>query len=86
MLWSTSPKNRVNRGQSLKKDIARKPAVRKKSKIFQGYSKTIEPPTSYFSSKAVLEPKKGRYVADLFQLKERTSFNQTSLMQSSLID
>ena len=42
MLWSTSPTNRKIRGEASKKDIAKMPIVKKKSKIFRGYNKTIE--------------------------------------------
>lgn len=38
MLWSTSPTNRMSRGESIKKDIANLPKVSKKSKVFRGYS------------------------------------------------
>ena len=65
MLWSTSPSNRLKRGASLKKDIAKQPVKRKRSKIFTGYSKTIEAAGQTFQSKAQNEPKKGRYIPDL---------------------
>ena len=65
MLWSTSPTNRDTRGASTKKDIAKMPAVKKKKNVFRGYNKTIIPPDQTFSSKMHLDPKKGRFIADL---------------------
>lgn len=65
MLWSTSPTGRKNRGESMKKDIAKIPIVRRKSKIFRGYNKTIVPPDQTYSSKVHLEPRNGRFVAEL---------------------
>lgn len=65
MLWSTSPTNRMKRGESIKKDVAHAPVVRKRSKIFRGYNKTIDPPSTYFASKHHTEAKQGRYIAHL---------------------
>lgn len=65
MLWSTSPTKQVTRGESMKKDIAKMPVVRRKSKIFRGYNKSMEPAEVQFSSKAHTDAKKGRYLADL---------------------
>jgi len=86
MLWSTSPKNRLRRGESIKKDIARMPVARKKSRIFKGYSKEMEPPASYFAAKQHTESKKGRYVADLFHQREKASLmmHNNSFLQSSI--
>ena len=55
MLWSTSPTNRTKRGESMKKDIAVLPTVRRKSKIFRGYNKTMEPAAYVFAAKAPVE-------------------------------
>jgi len=49
----------------MKKDIAKMPVVRRKSKIFRGYNKSMEPAEVQFSSKAHTDAKKGRYLADL---------------------
>lgn len=49
----------------MKKDIATMPIVRRKSKIFKGYNKSMEPSEHQFNSKAHTDAKKGRYLADL---------------------
>ena len=83
MLWSTSPSNRKVRGEASKKDIARLPVVKKKSKIFRGYNKTIEPSERLYNAKQHTEAKKGRYVPQFAQLREKSLMMQ-SLMQSSV--
>lgn len=52
MLFATSPTNRVRRGKSNALDIAKQPPKRRKSRIFRGYNKTIEPCENTFSSKS----------------------------------
>ena len=65
MLWSTSPTNRMGRGEASKKDIAKMPVVRKKSKIFRGYSKPVAPAHLTFSAKAHTDKKQVRHLMDL---------------------
>ena len=86
MLWSTSPTNRFKRGESLKKDVALAPVIRRKSKIFKGYTRTIEPPSTYFTSKSHTEAKKGRYVVDLRRQLDKSIMLQTNsnLQQSQM--
>lgn len=79
MLWSTSPTNRLKRGASLKKDIALAPMIRRKSKVFRGYTKTIEPPKRFFQAKSPISPKKGRYVAEL----RSTLENRSHMLQNN---
>lgn len=55
MLWSTSPTNRSGRGEALKKDIATMPTKRRPSRLFKGYTKTIEPSDTIYNSKLVLD-------------------------------
>ena len=83
MLFATSPTRKTNRGKSDAKDIAKMPTVRRKSKIFRAYNKTIEPSDQIFDSKMFTESKKGRYMGDLAQHRER-SLMMTSLLQSSI--
>ena len=83
MLWSTSPTNRNKRGEAAKKDVAKMPPTRRKSKIFRGYNKTIEPSETIYQSKVFTEAKQGRYMADLAAKREK-SLMMTSLMQSSV--
>ncbi len=57
MLFATSPTNKAKRGVSESKDIAKMPTLRKKSKVFRAYNKTIEPSTIIFDSKNFTETK-----------------------------
>ena len=65
MLWSTSPTGRNGRGEASKKDIAKMPIVRKRSKIFRGYSKSVLPAETTYQAKAHTDKKQGRYLLDL---------------------
>ena len=55
MLFATSPTNKMKRGLSDSKDIAKMPVLRKKSKVFRAYNKTIEPSSIIFDSKQFTE-------------------------------
>ena len=72
MLWSTSPTNRSGRGEAAKKDIAKMPTQRRPSRIFKGYSKTIEPSDTIYNSKPALDVKKGHYIPDLARQRDRS--------------
>jgi len=83
MLFATSPTRKTQRGKSDAKDIAKMPTVRRKSKIFRAYNKTIEPSDQIYDSKMFTESKKGRFMGELAQHRER-SLMMTSLLQSSI--
>ena len=64
------------------------PIVRKKSKIFRGYTKSMDPSDQQYSSKAYIDAKKGRHLADLQKHRDKATkllMTQT-LNQSSFIN
>ena len=65
MLFATSPTGRSRRGKSNQLDIAKQPPKRRKSKIFRGYNKTIEPAESTFNSKSPKNRKQGLFLDKL---------------------
>ena len=48
------------------------PTQRRPSRLFKGYSKTIEPSDIIYNSKPKLDVKKGHFIADLAKNRDRS--------------
>mmetsp|Transcript_27308 Transcript_27308/g.33963 ORF Transcript_27308/g.33963 Transcript_27308/m.33963 type:complete len:90 (+) Transcript_27308:1659-1928(+) len=84
MLWSTSPTGRSRRGKGIDKDIAKKPVKRRRSKVFRGYNKTIEPSEHTYNSKSPKNTKNSGCYLDKLAAQREKGFTMHSYLQSSV--